>query len=228
MPVGKRIAEFLSKNKMSQKELAESMEVNYSMLNQYVLDNRQPSLDVLKKFYIAGISIDWLITGKGRMYSYSIRGNKYWMHETIDTFINNKVKESVFDYKSPPSEHSLLKGYCSAFEQISSLIEDHYQGYNKSDILSRLSYNINRIQDSTLLHEPHDIFLIIVSIIESLTLDFQDYICEMLENYSYSFNLSQDNNSPSKMEKINFSHKDLTNLAKELAPLIKKEFDKLK
>lgn len=85
MSIGEKILIFIKRCNISQLDFAEIADINYFALSRYISGKNTPSTDSLIKFYNAGMSIDWLLTGVGSMYSNSPKGRKLKIfHEEND------------------------------------------------------------------------------------------------------------------------------------------------
>lgn len=71
-----RIAQFAKAYYGSKKKFAETLEMTPQGLSAYGDDKRKPGFDVLERFYEAGMSIDWLISGKGAPTAANYTGRK--------------------------------------------------------------------------------------------------------------------------------------------------------
>lgn len=58
----------------SKKDFAEYLGMSPQHLSAYLNGAREPSKKILEKFYIAGLSLDWLFSGSGEMYAQNARG----------------------------------------------------------------------------------------------------------------------------------------------------------
>lgn len=91
--IGNRLKEFIEKNYNSQIQFAEVTGINQNVISRYINEKSSPSIEVLYRMKIGGISIDWLIDGTGTMYSDTPNGRKLFAQE-----INSSVsKEKPYD-----------------------------------------------------------------------------------------------------------------------------------
>lgn len=92
MTFGERIRIFAKKCYGSQKNFAEHINFDYSYLNRIALGKNTPGADILQKFYEAGMSINWLLSGKGSMFADNSVG-KQLMESFGDLDPRNHEKE---------------------------------------------------------------------------------------------------------------------------------------
>lgn len=63
--IGARIREFAIRVYGSLKAFAQAADLHPVQLSKYVQNQGRPGFDVLQRFHAAGMSIDWLLTGRG-------------------------------------------------------------------------------------------------------------------------------------------------------------------
>jgi hypothetical protein len=69
MYIGNRLLIFIRTNYNTQKSFAELLKIQESNLSRYIKKNTCPNIKMLNKFFNAGLSLDWLITGTGTMFA---------------------------------------------------------------------------------------------------------------------------------------------------------------
>ena len=67
MNLGQRLRRFIDRLYGSQKIFAKVVGISRPVLNRYIQGQNQPGADCLAKFQEAGLSIDWLLNGNGKM-----------------------------------------------------------------------------------------------------------------------------------------------------------------
>ncbi|MEK8017153.1 MAG: helix-turn-helix transcriptional regulator [Candidatus Parabeggiatoa sp.] len=69
MSISKRLREIIDTKGMNLTEFSKVTEIPYRTLQNYVSGERPIKIDILTKIYTqTGISLSWLLTGKGEMY----------------------------------------------------------------------------------------------------------------------------------------------------------------
>jgi transcriptional regulator with XRE-family HTH domain len=117
MEIFKRLRLFIEQNFLSTREFCELCNCDKSQICRYVNGVKQPSATILQKFYMAGLSIDWLFSGMGDMFASNEQGNilknqhyqkgkdknievineriKQWISENFNTVDNFLVKSDI-------------------------------------------------------------------------------------------------------------------------------------
>lgn len=76
--IGDRIKALREALRCTQKELANRLEMSFSMLQKYEYNNSKPGSDFLERLSrIAGVNIDWLLTGTGPMFNENVEFEKH-------------------------------------------------------------------------------------------------------------------------------------------------------
>ncbi|MGA2296577.1 MAG: helix-turn-helix transcriptional regulator [FCB group bacterium] len=91
MKLTERLKIFIENNYKTQKEFAEKANIDITALNRYLSGKVSPGVDVLNKFNIAGVSIDWLINGTGSMYAKNPKGYELSNHTEIQEIIDTST-----------------------------------------------------------------------------------------------------------------------------------------
>jgi transcriptional regulator with XRE-family HTH domain len=117
MTIGERITLFIESCYQTQTKYAELVKLNPSSLNRYVRNKCAPTLDILEKFKSTGMSIDWLIDGKGSMFAQSEEGDKLKDKYHISKSLNsnpskllNRLKTWIFE------NYENLDNLCQVFQ----------------------------------------------------------------------------------------------------------------
>ncbi|MCX7736815.1 MAG: helix-turn-helix domain-containing protein [Candidatus Kapabacteria bacterium] len=86
MNFGDRLKKFINLFYENQITFAEIIDMNKDVLNRYIQNKTFPGQDALIKFQKTGVSLDWLITGKGSMFAKNRVGIELLMkyHNTKD------------------------------------------------------------------------------------------------------------------------------------------------
>ncbi len=113
--IGYRIAELRIAQQWSQKQFAELVQVAQPVLNRAEKGEQRPSATMLFKFIKIGISIDWLLTGKGEMF---LSGQGY--------------KIGVEKPESEVSEFSCINGNAEDYPQITKIEQVARTGWWKN------------------------------------------------------------------------------------------------
>ena len=64
-----RLKRFYESNYSTQREFAEAVGINSTTLYRYMKGISKPTLNILAKMQNSGLSINWLLSGEGSMYS---------------------------------------------------------------------------------------------------------------------------------------------------------------
>ena len=104
MCISDRLKQILEVKGMSIKEFSELTGISYRSAMNYLNEGRDPNVEGLVKIHEAlGISITWLLTGKGAMFQST----------TKESDMSNQEEKLIADYRSMPE--SLKKSLCNFF-----------------------------------------------------------------------------------------------------------------
>jgi hypothetical protein len=117
--LAERIKIFAERFYGSQTSFAQEIDEHPNCMYRYTNGQTIPGIEKLNKFYDAGMSIDWLLTGKGSMFASNSKG--------LD-FQKQYEKTEVKDKKKP-------------FERIKRWIIDNYRNLQNYSIVMNLDYN---------------------------------------------------------------------------------------
>jgi transcriptional regulator with XRE-family HTH domain len=97
MTIGKRIELFILSCYETQASFSRETGISYSLLSKMIRDKHQPSVETLKKFQQAGMSIDWLLDESTSMYAKNANGERLKKANTesddpVKLTIINRVK----------------------------------------------------------------------------------------------------------------------------------------
>lgn len=67
MTIGARIKEWRAHKNLKQDEACSLLGVPFSTYQKYEMDNRKPGAEALEAFARAGVNVNWLLTGEGKM-----------------------------------------------------------------------------------------------------------------------------------------------------------------
>lgn len=92
-----RLKDFIANNYSTFKEFSEKTNIDYSTLSKYLNNKVKPSIEILKKLYDAGVSLNYLASGKGDQYSDSLMGNvlRGWNKINSDVINTHEVVQRI-------------------------------------------------------------------------------------------------------------------------------------
>ncbi|HHW7507114.1 TPA: helix-turn-helix domain-containing protein [Mannheimia haemolytica] len=108
MCISDRLKQILEVKGMSVKEFSELTGISYRSAMNYLNEGRDPNVEGLIKIHEAlGISITWLLTGKGAMFQ---SANK-------ESDMSNQEENLISDYRS--MSENIKEAFAIAFKEIS-------------------------------------------------------------------------------------------------------------
>jgi len=98
---------------LSYKELAAKLDVDTASLSRYNTGKTLPSLEILQKFTVLGVSINWLLNNEGKIFSSDEYGQK--AQTLLLKFIDNKQNELINDliFTSEEIRAGIIKLHCN-------------------------------------------------------------------------------------------------------------------
>ena len=109
MCISDRLKQILEVKGMSIKEFSELTGISYRSAMNYLNEGRDPNVEGLVKIHEAlGISITWLLTGKGAMFQTI----------TQESDMSSQEEKLIADYRLMPE--NLKKAFAISFKEISS------------------------------------------------------------------------------------------------------------
>lgn len=110
MCISDRLKQILEVKGMSVKEFSELTGISYRSAMNYLNEGRDPNVEGLVKIHEAlGISITWLLTGKGAMFQSA----------TKESDMSNQEEKLIADYRSMPE--NLKEAFSISFKEISKI-----------------------------------------------------------------------------------------------------------
>ena len=107
MRISDRLKQILEVKGMSVKEFSELTEISYCSAMNYLNERRDPNVEGLVKIHEAlGISITWLLTGKGIMFQST----------TKESDMSNQEDKLNADYRSMPE--NIKEAFANSFKEI--------------------------------------------------------------------------------------------------------------
>ncbi|VEB27443.1 Helix-turn-helix domain [Actinobacillus lignieresii] len=108
MCISNRLKQILEVKGMTIKEFSELTGISYRSAMNYLNEGRDPNVEGLVKIHEAlGISITWLLTGKGAMFQSA----------TKESDMSNQEEKLIADYRSMPE--NLKEAFSVSFKEIS-------------------------------------------------------------------------------------------------------------
>ena len=112
MNLGQRLRRFIDRVYGSQKIFSKVVGISRPVLNRYIHGQNQPGADCLAKFQKAGLSIDWLLNGHGKMLNDSPSLVKEFMGSTNYHLLpQSRLKQWIFDNFDSLENYSFLINY---------------------------------------------------------------------------------------------------------------------
>ena len=109
MCISDRLKQILEVKGVNIKEFSELTGISYRSAMNYLNEGRDPNVEGLVKIHEAlGISITWLLTGKGAMFQLV----------TKESDMSNQEEKLITDYRSMPE--NIKNAFAIAFKEISS------------------------------------------------------------------------------------------------------------
>ncbi|MXN89185.1 helix-turn-helix domain-containing protein [Pasteurella canis] len=107
MCISDRLKQILEVKGMSIREFSELTGISYRSAMNYLNEGRDPNVEGLIKIHEAlGISITWLLTGKGAMFQSA----------TKESDMSNQEENLISDYRSMPE--NLKEAFAISFKEI--------------------------------------------------------------------------------------------------------------
>lgn len=108
MCISDRLTQILEVKGMSIKEFSELTGISYRSAMNYLNEGRAPNVEGLVKIHeVLGISITWLLTGKGAVFQ----------SVTKESNMSNQEEKLIADYRLMPE--NLKKAFAISFKEIS-------------------------------------------------------------------------------------------------------------
>ncbi|MBI5326443.1 MAG: helix-turn-helix transcriptional regulator [Ignavibacteriae bacterium] len=113
MTLGARINLFIHCCNQSQHNFANYIAINRGYLNRIINDKISPGVEILSKFVAAGLSVDWLIEGKGSMFADNKTGNELKLKIINEGLGSNSLGSRLLSWIC--REHDNPESFCNKF-----------------------------------------------------------------------------------------------------------------
>ena len=119
-------------SELSQKKIAESLDISIAQFNKYISGHHYPSFENMDKMLTLGVSIDWLLTGNGSAFATNDFGKK-----TKEKFLNFlHSKNHIDEEEDTITNIELLKEINTRFgneEGFFRFLEENGISYDRND-----------------------------------------------------------------------------------------------
>ena len=121
MNIGIRIKLFIQTCYKSQLFFAKQVDIDPTYLNRIINNRHSPGVDILSKFNLAGVSLDWLLNGTGSMYSTNSEGEK--LKKTVSD--SNKITRN-------DTNNRVISWICENYDNLENFCKIFQIEFNKS------------------------------------------------------------------------------------------------
>lgn len=123
MTIGQRLKKFVDQIYKSHREFSDVIGITPQMLSRYIAGRVLPKADILIKFHKAGLSIDWLFSGRESMTIDKNNANKNLTKSMEKSVLpHDRLKKWITDNYSSILNYSFLINY--DFEKLNEFLDD--------------------------------------------------------------------------------------------------------
>jgi transcriptional regulator with XRE-family HTH domain len=115
MKIGNRIKLFIQTCYKSNIFFAKRVEIDRTYLSKIINNKVSPGIDILSKFSLAGLSVDWLLNGNGSMFSSNAEGRKL-KKKIIDLSDETKYETNNRAISWICENYDNLENFCKIFQ----------------------------------------------------------------------------------------------------------------